>query len=262
MFTCFPACLHASPHGLQATKPRYGAEVATDLRLIRHGESVANTQPIIAGMRSDVGLTERGREQAALLEDRLRTDAWTADVLYASTLPRAVETAAYVSRGLGLPVHHDDEIQELRPGVADGLSIAEWRERYPGLDPGPANRPFQRFAPEGESWSQFVVRAGTALTRILENHRDRSVVVVTHGGVIDASFYLALSLGSASPRAGFNSANTSITHWRHDPASAWGLPWALVSFNDARHLVGKTSGAPPQDAVQTPGDETASEPDS
>lgn len=236
--------------------------MATELRLIRHGESVANTKPIIAGMLSDVGLTDHGREQAGLLEERLRTDDWNADVVYTSTLPRAVETAEYVSRGLELSVQHDDDVQELRPGVADGLLIAEWRERYPGLDPGPANRPFQRFAPEGESWSEFVVRAGTALMRILERHPDQSIVVVTHGGVIDASFYLALSLGSASPRAGFNSANTSITHWRHDPASAWGLPWALVAFNDARHLVGKTSGAPPRDSIPTPGDETASEPDS
>jgi probable phosphoglycerate mutase len=236
--------------------------MATDLRLIRHGESVANTQPIIAGMLSDVGLSDHGREQAALLEDRLRTDDWTADFLYASTLPRAVQTAEYVSRGLGVPIQHDAEVQELRPGVADGLSVAEWRERFPGLDPGPANRPFQRFAPEGESWSEFVVRAGAALIRLLERHPDRSVVVVTHGGVIDASFYLALSLGSASPQAAFSAANTSITHWRHDSASPSGLPWSLVAFNDARHLVGKTSGAPPQDSVPTPGDDTASAPDS
>lgn len=231
--------------------------VPTDLRLIRHGESVANTQPIIAGMRTDVGLTDRGRRQAGLLEDRLRADDWAADVLYASTLPRAVQTAAYVSRGLGLPVVPDDELQELRPGVADGLSIAEWRRRYPGLDPGPTSRPYQRFSPEGESWAEFVVRAGAALTRLLELHRNESVVVVTHGGVIEASFHLALSLGASTPQAGFAPVNTSITHWRHDPEGPTGLPWSLVTFNDARHLVGSTSGAPPRDVVATAGDDTA-----
>jgi probable phosphoglycerate mutase len=235
--------------------------VPTDLRLIRHGESVANTQPIIAGMLADVGLTDRGRRQAALLEDRLRTDDWAADVLYASTLPRAVQTAAYVSRGLGLPVAPDDEVQELRPGVADGLSIAEWRRRYPGLDPGPTSRPYQRFSPGGESWAEFVVRAGAALLRIVERHPEESVVVVTHGGVIEASFHLALSLGASAPQAGFAPANTSITHWRHDPDGPTGLPWSLITFNDARHLVGETDGAPPLDAVPTAGDDTASDPD-
>lgn len=240
----------------------YRVTVPTDLRLIRHGESVANTQPIIAGMRADVGLTDLGRQQARLLEERLRTDDWAADVLYASTLPRAIETAAYVSRGLGLPVEPDDEVQELRPGVADGLSIAEWRRRYPGLEQGPSNRPHQRFSPEGESWAEFVVRVGAALTRILERHPDESVVVVTHGGVIEASFHLALSLGASTPQAGFAPANTSITHWRHDPTGPGGSPWSLITFNDAHHLVGRTTGAPPQDAVPTTGDDTVSGPDS
>ena len=44
----------------------------TDLFLIRHGESVANVEPIIGGMNGDAGFTERGRRQAALLEERLR----------------------------------------------------------------------------------------------------------------------------------------------------------------------------------------------
>ena len=34
----------------------------TDLYLIRHGEAVANVEPIIGGMRGDVGLTELGRK--------------------------------------------------------------------------------------------------------------------------------------------------------------------------------------------------------
>lgn len=43
----------------------------THLYLIRHGESVANVKPIVAGMKGDVGLTERGIEQAKRLRDRL-----------------------------------------------------------------------------------------------------------------------------------------------------------------------------------------------
>lgn len=46
--------------------------MTTQLYLIRHGEAVANVEPIIGGMRGDAGLTDRGREQADLLEQRLR----------------------------------------------------------------------------------------------------------------------------------------------------------------------------------------------
>jgi Histidine phosphatase superfamily (branch 1) len=61
--------------------------MTTQLYLIRHGESVANVEPIIGGMRGDAGLTDRGREQARLLQQRLRSETLRADQLYASTYP-------------------------------------------------------------------------------------------------------------------------------------------------------------------------------
>jgi hypothetical protein len=51
---------------------------------------VRNVEPIIGGMRGDAGLTDRGREQAHLLQQRLRTEELRAGQLYASTLPRGV----------------------------------------------------------------------------------------------------------------------------------------------------------------------------
>ena len=46
--------------------------MVTDLYFIRHGEAVSNVEPVIAGVRGNRGLTECGRQQAALLEERLR----------------------------------------------------------------------------------------------------------------------------------------------------------------------------------------------
>src|SRR5215203_4802234 len=104
--------------------------MTTDLYLIRHGEAVVNVQPVIGGMRGDTGLTDRGRQQAKLLEERLRADGLVADHLYVSTFPRALETGEYVARALQLPIQREDELQELRPGEADGLSVEEWRTRF------------------------------------------------------------------------------------------------------------------------------------
>src|SRR5215207_10364217 len=118
----------------------------TDLYLIRHGESVANVEPIIAGMRSDAGLTDLGRMQAELLEQRLRSEGLRADQLYVSTLPRALETGDYVARALQLPIQRDDDLQELRPGEADGLSVDEWRARFGDPDSSPPTHPFHEFA--------------------------------------------------------------------------------------------------------------------
>ena len=231
--------------------------MTTELYLIRHGESVPNVEPIIGGMRGDAGLTDRGREQARLLEERLRTEGLRADQLYASTLPRARETAEYVARALQLPVLPDDELHELRPGQADGLTVDEWRARYGGFDgPMALVDPFRAFSPGGESWAQFLVRAGGALTRLVARHPDETVVAVCHGGVLEAAFYLALGLGGTGNRVSFAALNTSITHWRHRRGPDGRPDWTLVSFNDAAHLAATPLPAePPRAAVPTPADE-------
>jgi broad specificity phosphatase PhoE len=213
--------------------------VPTDLILIRHGESVPNVEPIVGGMQGDVGLTDRGRRQAELLEERLRTQPVKADRLFASTLPRALETAEYVSRALQLPIETRDDLQELRPGRADGLSLDEWHRRFPGREDGLAATPFRPFSPGGESWALFLVRVGAALTELVAEHPDETLVVVCHGGVLEASFFLALGLGPTSKQAAFAPLNTSITHWRHIPPSVVDAEWTLVTFNDAGHLAGE-----------------------
>ncbi len=226
--------------------------MTTDLYLVRHGEAVSNVEPLIAGLRSDRGLTDRGRQQAALLEERLRADPIPADVLYVSTLPRALETGQYVARGLGLPVQETEDLHELRPGDADGLTLEEWRARA-DRDVPPRD-PFQAFSPHGESWAAFLVRAGAALTRLVARHEDETVVAVCHGGVLEASFYLAFGLGGSARRVGFDPLNTSLTHWRHEAPEAGASGWTLVGFNDARHLDGLAAQEAPYAAVPTPAD--------
>ncbi len=230
--------------------------MTTDLYLIRHGEAVANVEPIIGGMHGDTGLTDRGRRQAELLEERLRADGLRADHLYVSTLPRALETGAYVARGLELPIQPHDDLQELRPGEADGLSVEEWQARFEVPDGSSAADPFRPFSPGGESWADFLVRAGRALAHLVRRHQDQTVVAVCHGGVLEASFFLAFGIGGTGNRVAFAPLNTSITHWRHEREDGQPEKWTLVKFNDSGHLAGEdVPEESPREAVPTPTDE-------
>lgn len=224
----------------------------TELHLIRHGESVPNVEPIIGGMRGDAGLTDRGREQARLLEQRLRDEDLHADQLYASTLPRALETAEYVARALRLPIQPADDLHELRPGEADGMTVDEWRRRYLGHGSPEFRDPFLPFSPGGESWVSFLARAGAALVALVDRHPGETVVAVTHGGVIEASFSLAFGLGGTANRVSFAALNTSITRWRHRSRDGR-REWTAVTFNDAGHLAGAaTPVESAREAVPTP----------
>lgn len=210
--------------------------MTTNLYLIRHGESYANVEPVVGGMRGDRGLTERGIAQAEALARRLATGEIRADALYASTLPRARMTAELIAAALGLPITWDEELHELRPGESDGMRIEEARERFEGFRRF-LLEPFTPIAPGAESWGSFQMRASAALERLIQRHQGQTIVLVTHGGVIEVSFLYLLGLGpQARTRAAFHVRNTALTHWRHSETHGGRWEWHLVAHNDHRHL--------------------------
>ncbi|MEO7001771.1 MAG: histidine phosphatase family protein [Ktedonobacterales bacterium] len=207
----------------------------TQIYLIRHGQAYCNVDKVLAGMNSDTGLTPFGVRQAERLRDRLTaTGEIVADVLIASTLPRARQTAEILAPALGLPIIPDDDVQELRVGEADGLTWEQYITQF-GPPPDFREAPFQPLFKGGENWAQFVLRVGTALHRIAQEYEGKTVVVVCHGGVIDASFIICLGMNMlALPPAQFHTRNTSITHWER---YAYGEEhhWRLAGYNDDLH---------------------------
>lgn len=212
--------------------------MGSHLYLIRHGEAHANVENILAGIRADTGLTPMGMTQAERLRDRLAaTGEIAADALIASTLPRAMQTAEIIAPALGLDIIPDDDVQELRPGEADGLRLSEYIERY-----GPLRdfreEPYRPLAPGGDSWGSFLTRVGDALHRIAREYSGKTVVVVCHGGVVDASLLIGLGMAAIAPAVGqFHTHNTSITEWERGPLTHASRTkrWRLIRYNDDLH---------------------------
>ncbi|MDQ2784410.1 MAG: histidine phosphatase family protein [Chloroflexota bacterium] len=208
----------------------------THLYLIRHGEAVSNVEPIMGGMNGDTGLTSLGVRQAEALRDRLAaTEEIAADVLIASTLPRARQTAEIIAPALRLPIVWEDDVQEMRVGEADGLPLDEFARRY-GV-PDYARDPYRPLAPGGESWAQFLLRVGTTLHRIAREHDGKTVVIVCHGGIIDGSMICFFGMNTqAIPAADLHTHNTSITHWEQRARAGKAPRWRLITYNDVAHL--------------------------
>lgn len=208
----------------------------TRLVLVRHGEAECNIAGIFGGPEGCTGLSDNGRRQAALLRDRLRRTGELADasVLYASTLPRAIETAEIVNEALGhLPLATDHGLCELHPGEADGMSFTDYAKKF--YAEGSAkwvDDPTVPTAPGGESWAGFTDRATRTLTELTEVHRGATIVVACHGGVIDTSMLRFLDMRGPYRWARFVTENTSLTEWTRR-----GDRWRLVRYNDAAHLL-------------------------
>ena len=88
------------------------------LYVARHGETEWNRLNKVCG-RTDSPLTDKGLQQAQLLAERL--DSCSIDVIIASPLSRAQETARAVAERKHLPVLTDERLIEQDYGVYEGV---------------------------------------------------------------------------------------------------------------------------------------------
>ena len=181
------------------------------------------------------GLTPHGRAQAEALRDHLAESGRVrADVLLASVLPRAIETASIIAPGLGLEIFGQKrDLCKLHTGEADGLTWTEYAARYGSFDM--EAEPDRVFTPAGESWNSFHERVQRTLERVAHDYEGETVVAVCHTGVIMASMRVLLGMHYPGTGARLRPTNTGLTEWEHDPSLD---RWTLHSFNDAGHLFG------------------------
>jgi probable phosphoglycerate mutase len=205
------------------------------LVLVRHGDAFAGFAGVIAGRTGCSGLTDLGRRQAAALRDHLSSSSRIqADVLLASELPRAIETASIIAPALGFERFDQScDLCEIHTGEADGLPWTEYATRYGSFDM--EAEPDRVFAPGGDSWNSFHERVRGMLDRIAQEYEDRTVVAVCHAGVIMASVRVLLGIPHSLRDGGqLRPSNTGLTEWEHDPVAG---RWTLHAFNEATHLL-------------------------
>ena len=197
------------------------------LFIVRHGETVWNRDGRIQG-HTDVGLSERGIEQATRLARRLENVAF--DAAYSSDLSRACVTAELVLEGRDVPLHSTPRLREYHKGAFEGLTESELRARFPAEYPGYIAKDLD-YAPEGgESTRQVSARMAAIISDIKERHLDDRVLVVGHGGSLRAAMMALLGMSmDANWRFVFGNCTLSIVDIYHDNA-------VLRLFNDASHL--------------------------
>ena len=169
----------------------------TELILIRHGETDWNRELRFQG-HVDVGLNAVGLEQARRLAGRLAGE--NPAHLYASDLLRAQQTAQPVAVQLGLPVNSDPALREQSFGLVDGIRVDDIKAQHPQAWEGWLRFHEDYRMPDGESARQFHARVMDAVGRLVAAHRGETLLVVTHGGVLDMIYRTALSLGLNGPR--------------------------------------------------------------
>ncbi len=146
----------------------------TRILLVRHGQSEWNALGRWQG-QEDPPLSDLGRLQANAAADRVGS----VDLIVASDLGRAVETAGIVAEQLGVgPVLVDPRLRERHAGEWQGLTKDEIESAWPGyLDA--TRRP-----PGFEPTEPFLERVHGALDHLHREYAGAEILVVSHGGVI------------------------------------------------------------------------------
>jgi probable phosphoglycerate mutase len=200
---------------------------ATRIIAIRHGETAWNVDTRIQG-QLDIPLNDTGvwqaRQAALALADE------PIDAIYTSDLQRAHSTAQAIAHTTGAPLSTHEGLRERSFGHFQGRTFAQievelpedahrWRKRDP------------HYAPiGGESLVALRERVAHTVHSLAEQHQGGQVVMVAHGGVLDAIYRLATRQDIQAPRT-WLMANAAINRllWTPD-----GL--TLVGWADTHHL--------------------------
>ena len=149
---------------------------STRLYLVRHGATDLTAEDRFSGANGD--LSDEGRRQIEKLGARLRGAGIQA--LYASDLPRALDSACILGRAIGLEPIPRPALREIRHGHWEGLTHAEVAARYGAEYAAWQADPFDRAPSGGESGAAVLARAGPALREIAAAHPGARALAVSH----------------------------------------------------------------------------------
>jgi phosphoserine phosphatase len=204
----------------------------TRLIIVRHAESAFNLQNRIQG-HQDSGLTPKGLQQARRLAHRIRH--FHIDKVYSSDLGRAYSTTVAITRYLPKArIIRDPRLREILLGDWEGMTPEEVDRLYDRGYQKWLKSPSACVIPNAERIGHFRRRVTERVRQIARQDRGKTVLIVTHGGVITALLAGWLKADFDRVLKGLQIDNTSLTFVEVKTKNT-----KLWVINDTDHLAKK-----------------------
>ena len=170
------------------------------LVLVRHGQSEWNLKNLFTGWR-DVGLTDKGREEARAAGEKLKARGLKFDIAYASALTRAQKTCGIILDVLGqggLQTIRDQALNERDYGDLSGLNKDDARKKWGEEQVHIWRRSYDIQPPGGESLRDTGARVWPYYLHEMQPHvlGGKTMLVAAHGNSLRA---LIMALDGLSP---------------------------------------------------------------
>jgi probable phosphoglycerate mutase len=173
-------------------------------------------------------LNDIGLAQADAVGRRLRPESF--DAIFSSDLIRAFRTASPVVAAPETDIAREPRLRERNLGVLQGLTGYEAKDSQPIAWSVFKSRDPALPLESGESLGEFHWRAVHFIDEVVARHAGQRILLVTHGGVLDAAYRLATGMPISATRD-FPILNASINVISHD-----GRRWGMQSWGDVSHL--------------------------
>ncbi|MEK7187965.1 MAG: class I tRNA ligase family protein, partial [Patescibacteria group bacterium] len=162
---------------LKCKDVKINAEPQSKWFLVRHGQTDWNREGRLIG-ETNVPLNDTGKAQATAAAEQLRNEK--IDLIISSDLDRCRETAEIIQKATGAKLIFDPLLRERSHGKQDGMLKEEAEKKYKNLYP---YHPHEREADE-EVYSEAENRIWTAFQKHHLDHKEKNVVIVSHGGAL------------------------------------------------------------------------------
>ena len=186
----------------------------TKISFVRHGETEWNALGKIQG-QTDIPLNKKGIQQAKECGVFVGQSPW--DVLITSPLKRAKQTAEEINQHIKLDIIDMAEFMEKYFGDAEGMTKEDRLKKYP--DRNYLNQ---------EETTDLISRVMAGIHKIHNNHQGLNVLVVAHGGVINA-ILAELSVGKVSEKTELINGGITTISMRQNQ-------WIIEQINYIDHL--------------------------
>ena len=199
--------------------------MGTHLYIVRHGETVWNTEDKMQGVK-DSPLTDKGKIHAQRMGEKLKEMGVDFSALYTSDLGRALNTAEIINSNIGIEITEEERLRERNMGVFEGHSWDYVRENYKEDFKLLVSEDDDYCIPEGESRGEYRDKVISFMKFIAEKHEGENILAVTHRGFIN--FFLRIILNiPLNARSGLKINNASLSVFTLHKGR-----WLLERFGD------------------------------
>ena len=203
--------------------------------LIRHAESTANADQILAGRLPGIELTENGLKQAESLISLFSTGLFAA--IYSSPIQRCLQTAQITLDSQSLDIIENDFFLEVDYGSWSGEKISTLANDplWSIVQKQPSNAKF----PDGESLLNMSQRANKGFESIIKSHKSTDVIAIfSHADIIKA--IISHQIGNDFnnyQKLMIDNAKVNILHFKESEMALAGMNLPVSDFTLS--LIGK-----------------------